>query len=234
MRAMATRPKPLPKLDDAERHSMAAPGVIGAFSEEHAAELTGLSRHQLRVLAEVGLLTPSYGEASGLPYGRIYSFRDLVSLRVLNDLRNRNSVPIWHLKEVHKELSALSDEPWTSKVLYVLKGRVIVAETSGRRRQAAGKEQILDHVPLRPVVASLHSAISELNRRDKAKIGKVIQAKFIAQGQPVIEGTRIPVSMIKSFAAGGYSAARIIKEFPELTEADVMAAIVYESAGAAA
>ena len=214
---------------------MTGPAVIGAFSEEHAAQLTGLSRHQLRRLAEIGLLKPSYGEATGLPYGRIYSFRDLVSLRILNDLRNRNKVPLRHLKDVHKALSELSDEPWTAKMLYVLKKRVIIVdEASGHRRDAAGDELILDNVPLRPVVASLHNAIANLNRRDESKVGKVVQNRFIAQNQPVMAGTRIPVSAIKSFSAAGYSIAKIIREFPELAEIDVRAALAYESAGAAA
>jgi uncharacterized protein (DUF433 family) len=120
-------------------------------------------------------------------------------------------------------------------VLYVLNNRVIISdESTGHKRQAGGKQQVLDNIPLRVVVASMRSAVAELNRRGEGEIGKVVQAKFISQNQPVLAGTRIPVAAIKSFARAGYSAARIIKEFPELTSADVRAALAYESIGAAA
>ena len=209
--------------------------VIGAFSEEHAERLTGVSRSQLRKWDRIGLLRPAYGaDERGLPYGRVYSFRDLVSLRALNQLRNEMRVPQSHLIEVHKDLSRLSDEPWASSRLQVVGKRVVVVEPGSRRkRMAAGSQMVLD-LPLREVIANLRDAIAQLNRRSFEQQGKVVREKFVAQNQPIIAGTRIPVASIKSFAKAGYGVGAIIREYPSLTPADVQAAIEYEGESAAA
>ena len=49
----------------------------------------------------------------------------------------------------------------------------------------------------------------------------------ICHGKPCIRGTRIMVANILSLLAGGYDVARVLKNYPELTEADVLAALDY-------
>lgn len=209
--------------------------IIGAFSEEHAAELTGVSRRQLREWDRIKLLRPSYGAGdTGLPYGRVYSFRDLVSLRVLAQLRNVFRCSIPHLLDVQRELSKLSDDPWAATTLHVLRRRVVITEPGSRRkREAVGGQQVLD-IPLRVVITGIRDAVARLNERAVDEIGKVVHAKFVAQNQPVIAGTRIPVEAIKSFAGAGYSVERILREYPDLTAADVHAAIDYQVISAVA
>jgi uncharacterized protein (DUF433 family) len=209
--------------------------IIGAFSEEHAERLTGVSRNQLRKWDRIGLLRPAYAaDERSLPYGRVYSFRDLVSLRVLNQLRNEMKVPQTHLIEVHKDLSRLSDEPWASSRLQVVGRRVVLVEPGSRRkRMAAGSQMVLD-IPLREVIGNLRDAIARLNERTLDQQGKVVREKFVAQNQPIIAGTRIPVAAIRSFAKAGYDVSAIIREYPSLTPADVKAAIEYEGESAAA
>ena len=209
--------------------------VIGAFSEEHASELTGASRKQLREWDRIGLLRPSFGSGStGLPYGRIYSFRDLVSLRVLGQLRNKYKVPVPHLQEVQRELGQLSDDPWSSTTLYVLKKRVVVSSPSARRKHEVGSgQQVLD-VPLRVVITGMRDAVARLNERGDDKVGKIVHGKFVAQNRPVISGTRIPVDLIRSFIFAGFDTPAILREFPDLTAADVQAARAFEGASAAA
>lgn len=51
----------------------------------------------------------------------------------------------------------------------------------------------------------------------------------IMRGKPVIKGTRIPVYVVLNLLAEGYDAKKIIKEYPDLTEADVLAAIKFAS-----
>ena len=47
----------------------------------------------------------------------------------------------------------------------------------------------------------------------------------VLSGKPVIRGTRIPVSLILNLLAHGYEVADALRAYPELTEADVRAAI---------
>ncbi|HEX3918447.1 MAG TPA: DUF433 domain-containing protein [Caulobacteraceae bacterium] len=209
--------------------------VIGAFSEEHAAQLSGVSRRQLRQWDKKGLLHPSYGaEDSGLPYGRTYSFRDLVSLRALGQLRNQYHVAEAHLIEVQKELSVLSDEPWASRTLEVLNRRVVVYDSASRHKREVVGGQHVFNIPLKVVITGVRSDVAKMNERSGDQVGKVVQAKFVSQNQPVLSGTRIPVAAIQSFARAGYNTDRILKEYPGLTAADVQAALAYESDSAAA
>ena len=46
-------------------------------------------------------------------------------------------------------------------------------------------------------------------------------------GKPCIKGTRIWVSLILDFLAGGMTIKEIIDEYPQLTEDDIRAAIAY-------
>ncbi|MCL4456586.1 MAG: DUF433 domain-containing protein [Nitrospirae bacterium] len=49
----------------------------------------------------------------------------------------------------------------------------------------------------------------------------------ICFGKPCIKGTRIWVSLILDFLAGGMTIKEIIDEYPQLTEDDIRAAIAY-------
>ncbi len=212
-----------------------ASNVIGAFSEDHAAALSEISVRQLRKWNRIGLLRPSYGaDERHVPYGRVYSFRDVVSLRVLGQLRNKLRVPEAHLMDVQRELSKLSDEPWASRTLEVLKRRVVIRDpVTLEKRELISGQRVLD-IPLRLVISSLRGAVAKLNERGADEIGKVKRYKFVSENQPVIAGTRISVAAIKSFADAGYSVDAIIKEYPGLKAEDVKAAIEYHGQSAAA
>jgi len=208
---------------------MSDENVIGAFSEEHAERLTGISRSQLRRWDRMGFLVPSYAwEDRRSPYSRIYSFRDIVSLRVLNDLRNNKKVPLQHLRQVSSRLSHLGDAKWTATVLYVLGKRVVFDDPrTSQREEIVSRQRVFD-IPLRVVISSTRQAVKEMNRRGEAEVGKIAQARFVMQNEPVFAGTRIPVASIKRFVDEGYPAAKIIREYPELTAADIETARAFQ------
>ena len=51
----------------------------------------------------------------------------------------------------------------------------------------------------------------------------------ICNGKPVIHGTRIMVTNILGMMAGGSSMKELLDAYPEITEADVSAALEYAS-----
>ena len=59
--------------------------------------------------------------------------------------------------------------------------------------------------------------------------GRIVVDSKICSGKPTIRGTRIMVTNILGMVAGGYTMARIIDTYPELTNDDVTAALEYAS-----
>lgn len=198
--------------------------VIGAFSDEQAARISGLSIHQLREWDRQGFFKPSYGSPRAhVPYGRIYSFRDLVSLQVLSDLRNRKKIPLQHLKLVSEKLAHLGDARWTATTLYVLGKRVVFENPNTRRREEVVSGQRVFNIPLRVVIKSTRDKIEELGERSE-RAGIFEARRFVAQNHRVFAGTRIPVVVIADYLRAGVSEAKIIAEFPVLRPADIDAA----------
>lgn len=51
----------------------------------------------------------------------------------------------------------------------------------------------------------------------------------VLAGKPVIKGTRIPIYLIIELIASGMTIEDVLKEYPELKEDDVKAALLYAS-----
>lgn len=56
---------------------------------------------------------------------------------------------------------------------------------------------------------------------------RIVVDAEVCGGKPTIRGTRITVRNILGMIAGGYTRKRILEEYPELTEEDVLAAVDY-------
>lgn len=209
--------------------------IIGAFSEHDAARLSGLSEHQIKLWDRTNFFKPSMAEENRrLPFSRVYSFRDLVSLRVLGHLRNTHKVPLQHLRKVSEKLHDMGDAKWTATTLYVLGRRVVFTDPRDEMRKEVVSGQRVFDIPLRVAISDTRQAIEALNRRDESNKGRVVQQRFVMQGDPVFDGTRIPVATVLRYLEAGYDAAGIIEAFPDLTEADVEAARSYQSGARAA
>ena len=184
--------------------------VIAAFSEDQTERLTGVTKSQLRYWDNTNFDKPSYAEDNRrVSFSRIYSFKDIVALRILNVLRNQYSVSLPHLRQVSERLNHLEADPdrWIKSDLYVLNRRVV----SDTKRDIA------------------KSKVS----RDQTKVGKIEKSRYINHNLPVIAGTRIPVNSIKRFSEAGYSSEQILKEYPDLTIQDINAALEYKNASQA-
>ena len=56
---------------------------------------------------------------------------------------------------------------------------------------------------------------------------KILSDPQILRGKPCIKGTRIPAALVLGYLAAGRETATIVKEFPDLTAADVVACLDY-------
>lgn len=165
---------------------------------------------------------------------RVYTFRDLLALRTRGLLRREHGVSLQHLREVAARLSHLHPDLWRQKTLHVLGKRVVLDDDVTGRRIEPASGQVVVEVPLWRVMDDVVDAAQVLRRRPTDRIGKVERHRSIAHNAWVVAGTRIPTGAIKRFHDAGYSIEAIIREYPSLTEADILAAPAHEERLAAA
>jgi uncharacterized protein (DUF433 family) len=208
-----------------------AHNIIAAFTEEQVHRLTGVTPRQLRTWDRDGFFVPSLAyEDRSSPYSRLYSFRDVVSLKVISALRNVAKVKLSHLREVKEKLLHLGEDMWSKTTLYILEKRVVFdnPETNAKEEIVSGQGVL--QIPLQVITGNMVDAVKAMQERKPAVIGKFEQKRGVAHSQVVIAGTRIPVRSVKAFADAGYSVEQIKQEYPTLTDEDIRAAIKYSAA----
>jgi DNA-binding transcriptional MerR regulator len=196
--------------------------VIQAFSLEQASRLTGVSVPQLRNWDKSGFFIPAMASTNRREaFSRIYSFKDLASLKVISTLRNETKVSMQHLREVGKKLSGLGENAWSRVTLYVLNRRVVFHNPDTAKKEDIISGQAILDIPLEVVRANMQAEVDLDRRRSQSSFGVIDQRRYIAHSQKVFSGTRIPIRAVQSFLAAGYTARQIIEEYPSLSEQDI-------------
>jgi uncharacterized protein (DUF433 family) len=209
--------------------------VIAAFNAEQVERLTGLSKRRLMYWDRTGFFAPAYAvDNRRSPYSRIYSFRELVGLRTLYRLTEEFECSLQHLRKVAEQLSHLANDLWSTQVLYVFNKKVVFDETGDGRLREVLSGQYVNGLALGEVISDMQRAVDDFRRRRPEQFGQITKSRFVNHNAPVIAGTRIPVKAIREFADEGYTAEQIIREYPDLTERDIAAALAYREAPAAA
>ena len=117
--------------------------VVAAFTEAEVERLTGISQRQLRYWASDEFYIPSLKvEDKGLPTMRLYSFRDLLCLKVISALRNGSKIPLQELRRTKERLAHLGDDLWAKTTLYILGKRVVFDKTrklARKRKRQPGR-----------------------------------------------------------------------------------------------
>jgi uncharacterized protein (DUF433 family) len=212
---------------------MSSKSLIAAFTEDQVERLTGVSRQQLRYWDRTGFFVPSLAyEDRRASHSRLYTFRDLVSLKVINALRNEANVPLPHLRKVKERLAHLGEDVWSKTTLYVLNKRVIFDSPGGETKEEILTGQVILQIPLKVVSGNMEQAIRAMSKRDASMVGKIERKRNVVHNEPVVAGTRIPVRSVKAFAEAGYSVEEIGKEYPTLTQDDIRAALAHRDAAA--
>jgi uncharacterized protein (DUF433 family) len=203
--------------------------VVVAFTEDQAIRLTGVSRRQLRYWATDNFFVPSLKmEDEKLAELRLYSFRDLLCLKIINSLRNESKISFPELRKTKTSLSHLGDDMWAKTTLYVFRKRVVFDNPeTGQKEEVSTRQGVLG-IPLQVVTGRMEDAIRAMRERKSESIGRIDQKRGLAQNQPVIAGTKIPVSNIQGFHKAGYSVQKIQEQYPTLSPNDIEAAIKFE------
>ncbi len=203
--------------------------VVTAFTEDQVERLTGVSVHQLRRWDRTGFYHPEHADENRRnPFSRIYSFQDVLSLQILGALQNDLGISLPHLRKVKEKLAHLGNDKWSKTKLYVVKKEVVFHDdTMGEFRGVLSGQIVISPIVLETVKKKMEEAVQQLYTRDPSKIGTIERHRRVSSNAWVIGGTRIPVEAIQSFHRAGYGTDQIIREYPDLTEQDVKAAIAH-------
>ena len=192
--------------------------IVRAFNTQEARRLTKLSARRLQYWDETDFIRPSVVARRGKGTPRLYSFRDLVQLRVAALLRDTLS-----LQALRRLKDALDvDAPFaTLRFATTAGGETVYLGPEGTPESVRSPYQIVLRfdVPLRDIRDDLEIKIAELRRRRVT--GEVERRRGVVGSRPVIAGTRITREAIGRMLAAGWDDQRILQEYPDLTAADL-------------
>jgi uncharacterized protein (DUF433 family) len=201
-----------------------------AFTADHVARLTGLSKRQLGYWDKTEFFAPTLiDEFQRRAFGRIYSFRDVVGLRTIAILRNQHKIALQELRRVGAWLHREHETSWSSLRFGLIGRRVVFTDpVSGAIIEPRGQGQTILAIALEPIANDMRGAAAKLRERPADQVGQLTRNRYVVHNAWVVAGTRIPTEAIWNFHSAGYDAEAIIREYPRLTPHDIRAAIDFE------
>ena len=163
---------------------------MDGFTAQQACQFTGCTPHQLRYWDRVDLLRPSIQSTGGRPgRRRLYSFRDLVALRVVKSLLD-NGMSVQRVRRAWDYLRRSADmDAHLSEVRLVTDGQSIF-------RVASDEGELLD--ALREGQLAFFVAINEITREVEEDV-----TRFELDRERFLEMLRRVEEDVTSEAAGG-------------------------------
>ena len=143
--------------------------MLEGFTAQQASRLTSCSAHQLRYWDKVNLVTPSIQSTGGRPgRRRLYSFRDLVALRVVKSLLD-NGMSVQRVRRAWDYLRRTADmDTHLASVRLVTDGQTIfrVAQDEEELLDALRQGQLAFFVAINEIAVSVEEDITrfELDR----------------------------------------------------------------------
>lgn len=139
------------------------------FTAQQTSRLTSCTAHQLRYWDMVGLVTPSLQQTGGRPgKRRLYSFRDLVALRVVKSLLD-NGMSVQRVRRAWDYLRRTADmEEHLAEVKLVTDGQSIfrIASDDNELLDALRQGQLAFFVAINEIARSVEDDVTrfELDR----------------------------------------------------------------------
>lgn len=198
--------------------------IVG-LDMEQAARVVGVSKGTLQYWEDTGVYSASFIDPrEHRPVRRMYSFRDLVSLKAIARCRQGLDIKLDDIRLAGNYLRRFYEHPWSSLKFGRVNNRLVFWDPVARRWSAAldGSPTLFD---FEDIPSEVTDDISKVLKRDPSTHGKISQHRYIKGNQPTIAGTRIPVATIVRYHNAGYSVDEIMTEYPDLTPADVAVAL---------
>lgn len=201
---------------------------IVALDSNRVSKLTGIPKNTLAHWEKRGVFKASYIDPRPrTPFRRIYSFRDVVSLRALALIRREARVSFAEILKASEYLSQHYDSPWSELKFGLLAGKLVFWDPKRQQWSHATGQRVLE-LNVEGIPEEIKRAIPSTLHRDESNYGMITKNRYVQHNKPIIAGTRIPTSSIWAFHEAGYSPEQILREYPHLTLKDVMAALDFE------
>jgi uncharacterized protein (DUF433 family) len=200
-----------------------------ALDANTASKITGISKSQLSDWERRGIVTSSYAHLrSETGSRRAYSYRDILNIRTLSQIRQQLGLPLAEITRAGAYLTTHGKTAW-SQLGIGISGKRLVFRNPETHQWADAPEQAILELNLSTLPDEVTRLVSEALQRDPANSGKIERNRNIMHNAPVVAGTRIPTSTIWVYHEDGYSTEEIIEQYPQLTPEDIEAAIAYEN-----
>jgi DNA-binding transcriptional MerR regulator len=140
------------------------------FGARAVLSLTGISYRQLDHWARTGLVGSSVRQAAGRGSRRVYSFPDLVALRVVGQLREAG-VSVQTIRRAVKWLRSHADQPLATLALTAHGKRVFaLTDDPAKLIEATGEGQVVLAISVEKVARHLERGVSEISAPREATI----------------------------------------------------------------
>jgi uncharacterized protein (DUF433 family) len=209
--------------------------VEQAYTTEQVLRITGVSRRRLAYWLEHGIVSADIDEVRGRSHVRVWSFQNLVEVRVALWLRDRISLQLIG-KIVARLRARRVDVPLATVQFAVVENGdkpddVVIQLADGSWETPITRQIVFEAVlPLARFGDELAGAVqSDLQARRRP--GVVERRRGRLGSTPVFAGTRVPVETVRRLHAAGWDEARILSNYPGLTAVDVRAATSARQAG---
>lgn len=205
--------------------------VIMAFTRQQVAAIAGISTRMLHYWEQTGVFQASYLlDTPRVPFGKVYSFRDLVSLRTLALLRKTHHVPLSELRATTAYLTTYVDSPWTDLAIRLYGNHLAFKDpvSGGWISPQRGSYRYTFEIFLEDVSREAERTARKAMQRTPDHFGRITRNRNVMSNEWVIAGTRIPVAAVVSLAASGMSHDDILDQYPSLVDEDIAAALEHD------
>jgi DNA-binding transcriptional MerR regulator len=165
---------------------------LEGFSVLQACQFTGCTSHQLRYWDQIGLIRPSVQKTGGRPgVRRLYSFRDLVALRVIKALLD-GGMSLQRVRRAYDYLRKRAGlEEHLAEVKLITDGTSIfrVARDDGEILDALRQGQISFFVAIDQITRNLDAGVAEM-LRDREEFVQTLKSAEDAVNEERARSTR--------------------------------------------
>src|ERR1700722_7276543 len=185
-----------------EPSTIDAEGLL-AFSDTRARQLAGVSMRRLRYWEQVGLVVPSITRRLSPRHTvRLYSYRDLLGLLVVSELRTQRDMSLQRIRRVVEHLHARGYEEPLSELRFATVGSEIYFQhPDGSWEGHLRPDQIVIVQVI--MLDALRLRIQAAAAREDSQVGRVDKHRGVHASAPVFAGTRIRLSTVHDYLRHG-------------------------------